>query len=173
MKIKYKEVKTGYGYTWLNLWLMLPDFYTFWNKLRQTDHDWLELCWKEKRFAEIEKFMEGYRLSLCRGCIRFGARYEMAHKKFSWTRFRNGIYGTWTELNTPYPKPSNPRIKSYRDVPISRITHFLILLEIPSNIKIQYLKDYITLYILKRDHGKNIQEVNVCRGLRTDYRRGN
>jgi len=160
MKIKYKEVKTGYGYTWLNLWLMLPDFYTFWNKLRQTDHDWLELCWKEKRFAEIEKFMEGYRLSLCRGSIKFGARQEMAHKKFSWTWFRNRIYGTWTELNTPYPKlkpKTNPRIKPIRDVPISRTQYFLSLLRVSSHIYISTtcLKDYITLYILCRDHGKN------------------
>jgi hypothetical protein len=142
----------------MSLWLMLPDFYVFWDKLGSGDREFLNLCWKEKRFAEIEKFMEGYRLSLCRGSIKFGARQEMAHKKFSWTWFRNRIYGTWTELNTPYPKlkpKTNPRIKPIRDVPISRTQHFLSLLRVPSHIPTTCLKDYITLYILCRDHGKN------------------
>ncbi len=154
MKIKYVKIEIGRGYTWMSLWLMLPDFYVFWDKLGSGDRDWLELCWKEKRFAEIEKFMEGYRLSLCRGSIKFGTRQEMAHKKFSWTWFRNRIYGTWTELNTPYPK-LKPRIKPIRDVPISRTQHFLSLLRVPSHIPTSTLKDYITLYILCRDHGKN------------------
>ncbi len=168
MKIKYTKIEIGKGYTWLELWLMLPDFYTFWNKLGSGDCEYLNLCWKERRWGKIEDFMEGYRLSLCRGCIRFGARGEAAKKKFSWTRFKGRTFGIWTELNT-----TKPPMRNTRDVPISRITHFLTLLEIPSNIKILYLKDYITLYILKRDHGKNIQEVNVCRGLWTDNKRGN
>ena len=143
----------------MSLWLMLPDCDVLWDGLGQGDRDWLELCWKEKRFAEIEKFMEGYRLSLCRGSIKFGARQDMAHKKFSWTWFRNRIYGAWTELNTPYPKPK-PKTWSrirIRDVPISRTQHFLSLLRVPSYIPTTCLKDYITLYILKRDHGKNIR----------------
>lgn len=158
MKIKYTKIEIGKGYTWLTLWLMLPDFYTFWDKLGETDREFLNLCWKEKRFAEIEKFMEGYRLSLCRGSIKFGARSEAANKKFSWTWFRNRIYGTWTELNTPCPKPKPKtwsRIKPIRDVPISRTQHFLSLLRIPTHTPTAFLKDYITLYILCRDHGKN------------------
>ena len=133
---------------------MLPDVYTFWFGLGQSDRDWLELCWKEKRREDIEKFMEGTRLSLCRGSIRIGAKGGLPKKKFSWTRFKRKTFGIWTELNTPIPKPS---IRNTRDVPISRITHFLTLLEIPSNTKIPNLKDYITLYILKRDYGKNIR----------------
>jgi hypothetical protein len=158
LKIKYTKIEIGKGYTWLELWLMLPDFYTFWNKLGSGDREYLNLCWKERRWGKIEDFMEGYRLSLCRGCIRFGARGEAAKKKFSWTWFRNRIYGTWTELNTPYPKPkpkTDPRIKPIRDVPISRTQHFLTLLRIPTHIPTSELKDYVTLYILKRDYGKN------------------
>jgi len=154
VKIKYTKIEIGKGYTWLELWLMLPDFYTFWNKLGSGDREYLNLCWKERKWEKIEDFMEGYRLSLCRGCIRFGARGEAAKKKFSWTWFRVRIYGTWTELNTPYPKPRSPN-KQSREVPISRTTRFLSLLRIPTYIPIPTLKDYITLYILKRDYGKN------------------
>jgi hypothetical protein len=129
---------------------MLPDVHTFWGKIGQTDRDWLELCWKKRRREDIEKFMEGTRLSLCRGSIRIVAKGGLPKKKFSWTRFKGRAFGVWTELNTPIPPMRNTR-----DVPISRITHFLTLLEIPSNIRIPDLKDYITLYILKRDYGKN------------------
>lgn len=132
---------------------MLPDFYTFWDGLGQGDRDWLKLCWKEKRLEEIEKYMEGTRLSLCRGSIKIGAHMKsLSNKKFSWTGFRKTIYGIWTELNT---QKLIPPMKNTRDVPISRTTHFMTLLSIPSDINILYLKDYITLYILKRDHGKN------------------
>ena len=154
MKIKDIRLETRGDYVHLALWLMLPDVYTFWWKLGQGDRDWLELCWKEGKREDIEKFMEGTRLSLCRGSIRIGARGGLQKKEFSWTWFRNRIYGTWTELNTPYPK-LKPRIKPIRDVPISRTQHFLSLLRIPSHIPTSTLKDYITLYILKRDHGKN------------------
>ena len=152
MKIKYTRIKIGKGYTWLELWLMLPDVYTFWWKLGQGDRDWLKLCWKRKRLEDIEKFMEGTRLSLCRGSITIGAKGGLPKKKFSWTRLKGRAYRIWTELNTP-----KPPMRNTRDVPISRTHHFLTLLEIPSNTKILDLKDYITLYILKRDHGKNIR----------------
>jgi len=150
VKIKDIRLETRGDYVHLALWLMLPDVYTFWWKLGQGDRDWLELCWKEGKREDIEKFMEGTRLSLCRGSIRIGARGGLPKKKFSWTRFKGRAFGVWTELNTPIPPMRNTR-----DVPISRITHFLTLLEIPSNIRIPDLKDYITLYILKRDYGKN------------------
>ena len=147
MKIKDVRLKTNGEYVCLTLWLMLPDVYTFWWGLGQGDRDWLELCWKEKRLEDIEKFMEGTRLSLCRGSIKIGARGRLPKKKFSWTRFKRRTFGIWTELNTP-----KPPMRNTRDVLISRITRFLTLLEIPSNIIIPNLKDYITLYILKRDH---------------------
>jgi hypothetical protein len=153
VKIKDVRLETRGYYVRLILWLMLPDVYTFWWGIGQGDRDWLELCWKEKRLEDIEKFMERTRLSLCRGSIKIGARGGLPKKKFSWTRLKGRTYGIWTELNAP-----KPPMKNTRDVPISRITHFLTLLEIPSNIKIiPNLKDYITLYILKRDYGKNIR----------------
>jgi hypothetical protein len=147
VKIRDVRLETRGDYVRLILWLMLPDVHTFWQKLGQTDRDWLELCWNKGRREDIEKFMERTRLSLCRGSIRIGAKGRLPKKKFSWTRFKGITYGIWTELNTP-----KPLMRNTRDVPISRITHFLTLLEIPSNPKILYLKDWITLYILKRDH---------------------
>ena len=151
MKIKHTEVKlVGSYYTWLYLWLMLPDFYTFWEKLGERDKYYLQRCWEKKELEEINKFLEGYRLSLCRGVIRIAAKGKSSNKKFSWTGFRKRIFGIWTVLNFPHPK------KQTRDVPISRTNHFLNLLQIPSESPpIQFLKDYITIYILRRDHGKN------------------
>jgi hypothetical protein len=136
---------------------MLPDFYTWWDKLGESDQDYLENCWGKREWGKIEEFMEGYRLSLCRGSIKFGARGKLPRKKFSWTRFRVRIYMTWTELNTPRPK------KITRDVPISRISHFLTLLRLPSHTPTSSMKDYITLFILQRDHGKNISDERVYR----------
>ena len=158
MKIKYIELKSYRETVFLTLWLMLPDFYTWWDKLAEGDQDYLENCWEKREWKKIEEFMERYRLSLCRGSIKIGARGKLPRKKFSWTWFRVRIYITWTELNTPYPKPkpkTDPRIKPIRDVPISRTQHFLTLLRIPTHIPTSELKDYVTLYILKRDYGKN------------------
>ena len=164
MKIKHAEVKIEKGYTWLTLWLMLPDFYTWWGGLGQTDREYLEGCWERKDYVGIKDFMRGYRLSLCRGSIKFGARQEAAKKKFSWTWFRVRIYGTWTELNTPIPKPpTKPELIKTREVPISRTSHFLTLLRIPTHIPIPSMKDYITLFILRRDHGKNISDERIYR----------
>ena len=159
MKIKYVKAEVIKSSTWLTIWLMLPDYYTFWSSLGNGDQEYLKRCWKDRKLREIDRFMENYRLSLCRGSIKFGARKEAPNKKFSWTWFREKIYGVWTELNTPYPNKalSSPN-RNPREVPISRTHHFLNLLQIPSHhIPLSCrLKDYITLYILKRDYGNNI-----------------
>lgn len=155
MKIKYVELKrrASKQHTWLTLWLMLPDFYTYWERLGDREQEWMMKWWNQKEYEKIEKFLEGTRLSLCRGSISFGSRIRLPNKRFSWTGFRARIFRAETELNTPHPE------KSIRDVPISRISKFLSLLKFPIYTPCPELKDYVTLYILKRDYGKNIREV--------------
>jgi hypothetical protein len=161
VKIKYVKAEVIKNYTWLTIWLMLPDYYTFWNRLGNGDQEYLRNCWKNRKLREIDKFLESYRLSLCRGSVKFGVNKKAPNKKFSWTWFRKRVYGVWTELNTPYPNKalSSPN-KNPREVPISRTNHFLTLLQIPSPHvpPTCRLKDYITLYILKRDYGNSILE---------------
>jgi hypothetical protein len=158
MKIQQAKLSKHGNFT---LWLKIPDFYTFWYKLKQEDREFLTSCWndrwKEKRIDDIKKFMEGTKLSLCNGSISIRLNLKkLPRKRLSWTLLRNNLLGITTELNTPKP----PIIKPKGIPPVSRVAHFLTLLQITAKDTYfcWYLKDFITLYILKRDYAKNIKD---------------